>query len=127
MAAAALTAQQRQVILNSAQVFQDGVNAMNQVYGQVFAAGDQLKGQAMVSTARLAVRRRHQPMDRRLQQHQGNAAGNARPACLDDRPDDEHQLDELGDRSRARLQDGKLRIPRFNLRARRNHGVTLRN
>jgi hypothetical protein len=49
--AAALTAQQRQVILNSAQVFQDGVNAMNQVYSQVFSAGDQLKGQAMVSTA----------------------------------------------------------------------------
>jgi hypothetical protein len=38
--AAALTAQQRQVILNSAQVFQDGVNAMNQVYSQVFSAGD---------------------------------------------------------------------------------------
>jgi hypothetical protein len=46
-----VTAQQAQVINNSAQAFQDGVNAMNQVYNQVFAAGDQLKGQAMVSTA----------------------------------------------------------------------------
>jgi hypothetical protein len=49
--AAPLTAQQSQVITQSAQVFQDGVNAMNQVYSEVFAAGDQLKGQAMVSTA----------------------------------------------------------------------------
>jgi hypothetical protein len=47
----ALTAQQQKDILNSAQVFQDGVDAMNRVYGEVFAAGDQLKGQAMVSTA----------------------------------------------------------------------------
>jgi hypothetical protein len=46
-----LTAQQRQIVLQSAQVFEDGVNAMNQVYNEVFAAGDQLKGQAMVSTA----------------------------------------------------------------------------
>ncbi|HUC56607.1 MAG TPA: hypothetical protein VMA95_04345 [Streptosporangiaceae bacterium] len=46
-----LTAQQAQVILNSAQIFEDGVSAMNQVYNEVFAAGDQLKGQAMVSTA----------------------------------------------------------------------------
>jgi hypothetical protein len=46
-----VTAAQAQVITNSAQAFEDGVNAMNQVYNQVFAAGDQLKGQAMVSTA----------------------------------------------------------------------------
>lgn len=46
-----LTSQQQQDILNSANVFQDGVNAMNQIYNEVFAAGDQLKGQAMVSTA----------------------------------------------------------------------------
>jgi hypothetical protein len=46
-----LTAQQSQVIIQSAQVFEDGVNAMNQVYSEVFTAGDQLKGQAMVSTA----------------------------------------------------------------------------
>jgi hypothetical protein len=46
-----VTAQQAQVITQSAQAFEDGVNAMNQVYNQVFAAGDQLKGQAMVSTA----------------------------------------------------------------------------
>ncbi len=46
-----LTAQQRQYILNSAQVFEDGVSAMNQVYNEVFAAGDQLRGQAMVSSA----------------------------------------------------------------------------
>jgi hypothetical protein len=46
-----VTAQQAQVITQSAQAFEDGVNAMNQVYSQVFAAGDQLKGQAMVSTA----------------------------------------------------------------------------
>jgi hypothetical protein len=46
-----LTAQQSQVITQSAQVFEDGVNAMNQVYSQVFAAGSQLQGQAMVSTA----------------------------------------------------------------------------
>lgn len=51
MAAAPLTTQQRQIILNSAQIFEDGVNAMTQVYNEVFAAGDQLKGQAMVSTA----------------------------------------------------------------------------
>jgi inhibitor of KinA sporulation pathway (predicted exonuclease) len=49
--AAALTAQQQKDILNSAQVFQDGVDAMNRIYGEVFSAGDQLKGQAMVSTA----------------------------------------------------------------------------
>jgi hypothetical protein len=49
--AQAVTAAQAQVITNSAQVFEDGVNSMNQVYNQVFAAGDQLKGQAMVSTA----------------------------------------------------------------------------
>lgn len=46
-----LTSQQQQDILNSANVFQDGVNAMNQIYNEVFAAGDQLKGAAMVSTA----------------------------------------------------------------------------
>jgi hypothetical protein len=46
-----LTAQQSQVIIQSAQVFEDGVNAMNQVYSEVFTAGDQLRGQAMVSTA----------------------------------------------------------------------------
>jgi hypothetical protein len=46
-----LTSQQVQDITNSANVFQDGVNAMNQIYNEVFAAGDQLKGQAMVSTA----------------------------------------------------------------------------
>ena len=77
-----VTAQQAQVITQSAQAFEDGVNAMNQVYNQVFAAGDQLKGQAMVSTAGAAVQRRHYPMDRRLQQHQGNAPGDARPAAL---------------------------------------------
>lgn len=49
--AGALTAQQAQDILNSAQVFQDGVNSMNQIYNEVFSASDQLKGQAMVSTA----------------------------------------------------------------------------
>ena len=49
--AAPLTTQQRQVILNSAQIFEEGVNAMTQVYNEVFAAGDQLRGQAMVSTA----------------------------------------------------------------------------
>jgi hypothetical protein len=49
--AAAVTAQQAQVITQSAQVFEDGVNAMNSIYSQVFAAGDQLRGQAMVSTA----------------------------------------------------------------------------
>jgi len=49
--AAALTAQQQKDILNSANVFQEGVDAMNRIYGEVFAAGDQLKGQAMVSTA----------------------------------------------------------------------------
>jgi inhibitor of KinA sporulation pathway (predicted exonuclease) len=48
---APLTAQQRQVILQSAQVFEEGVSAMNRVYSEVFAAGDQLRGQAMVSTA----------------------------------------------------------------------------
>jgi len=47
----ALTAQQAQDILNSAQVFEDGVNSMNQIYNEVFSAGDTLKGQAMVSTA----------------------------------------------------------------------------
>jgi hypothetical protein len=46
-----VTTQQAQVITQSAQAFEDGVNAMNQVYSQVFAAGDQLRGQAMVSTA----------------------------------------------------------------------------
>jgi hypothetical protein len=46
-----LTSQQQSDILNSAKVFQDGVNAMNQIYNEVFAAGDQLKGTAMVSTA----------------------------------------------------------------------------
>ena len=46
-----LTAQQSQVITQSAQVFEDGVNAMNSIYSEVFAAGDQLRGQAMVSTA----------------------------------------------------------------------------
>jgi NADPH-dependent glutamate synthase beta subunit-like oxidoreductase len=46
-----LTAQQSQVIIQSAQVFEDGVNAMNSIYSEVFAAGDQLRGQAMVSTA----------------------------------------------------------------------------
>jgi hypothetical protein len=46
-----VTAQQSQVITQSAQVFEDGVNAMNTIYSQVFAAGDQLRGQAMVSTA----------------------------------------------------------------------------
>ena len=46
-----LTAQQRQIILQSSQVFEQGVGAMNQVHGEVFAAGDQLRGQAMVSTA----------------------------------------------------------------------------
>jgi inhibitor of KinA sporulation pathway (predicted exonuclease) len=51
MASTPLTAQQRQVILNSAQIFEDGVNAMTQVYNEVFSAGDQLQGQAMVSTA----------------------------------------------------------------------------
>ncbi len=49
--AVALTAQQQQDILNSANAFEEGVTAMNQVYNEVFAAGDQLKGQAMVSTA----------------------------------------------------------------------------
>jgi hypothetical protein len=48
---APLTAQQRQVILQSSQAFEQGVGAMNQVYGEVFAASDQLRGQAMVSTA----------------------------------------------------------------------------
>jgi hypothetical protein len=46
-----LTSQQQQDIINSAQVFQDGVNSMNQVYNEVFAASDTLKGQAMVSSA----------------------------------------------------------------------------
>ncbi len=46
-----LTAQQSQVVTQSAQAFEDGINAMNQVYSQVFSAGDQLRGQAMVSTA----------------------------------------------------------------------------
>jgi hypothetical protein len=46
-----LTAQQSQVITQSAQVFEDGVNAMNQVYTEVEAAGVQLQGGAMVSTA----------------------------------------------------------------------------
>ncbi len=46
-----LTAQQRQIVLQSAQIFEEGVSAMNQIYGEVFAAGDQLRGQAMVSTA----------------------------------------------------------------------------
>jgi len=49
--AVALTAQQQQDILNSANVFSEGVSSMNQIYNEVFAAGDQLKGQAMVSTA----------------------------------------------------------------------------
>jgi hypothetical protein len=46
-----VTAQQRQNIITSANIFEDGVNMMNQIYNDVFAAGDQLKGQAMVSTA----------------------------------------------------------------------------
>jgi hypothetical protein len=46
-----VTAQQRQNIIASANIFEDGVNMMNQIYNDVFAAGDQLKGQAMVSTA----------------------------------------------------------------------------
>lgn len=46
-----LTSQQQQDITNSANVFSDGVNAMNQIYNEVFSAGDTLKGQAMVSTA----------------------------------------------------------------------------
>jgi hypothetical protein len=48
---APLTAQQRQIILQSSQAFEQGVSAMNTVYGEVFAANDQLRGQAMVSTA----------------------------------------------------------------------------
>ena len=48
---APLTAQQRPIVIRSAGVFQEGVNAMNNVYNAVFAAGDQLRGQAMVSTA----------------------------------------------------------------------------
>jgi hypothetical protein len=46
-----LTTQQRQTIVQSAQVFEEGVTAMNQIYNEVFAAGDQLRGQAMVSSA----------------------------------------------------------------------------
>ncbi len=46
-----LTAQQTQDIMNSANAFEEGVTAMNQVYNEVFAAGDQLKGEAMVSSA----------------------------------------------------------------------------
>jgi hypothetical protein len=46
-----LTSQQAQDIMNSANVFEDGVNSMNQIYNEVFSAGDTLKGQAMVSTA----------------------------------------------------------------------------
>lgn len=46
-----VTAQQRQNIIASANIFQDGVNMMSQVYNDVFASGDQLKGQAMVTTA----------------------------------------------------------------------------
>src|ERR1700761_1285442 len=46
-----LTAQQSQVVIQSAQVFEDGVNAMNQVYTEVEAAGAQIHGGAMVSTA----------------------------------------------------------------------------
>ena len=49
--AGALTAQQAQDILNSAQVFQDGVNSMNQVYNEVFSASDQLKGLAINASA----------------------------------------------------------------------------
>jgi hypothetical protein len=48
---APVTAQQRAAMLQSAQIFEDGVNDMKQVYSQVFSAGDQLKGQAMVSQA----------------------------------------------------------------------------
>jgi hypothetical protein len=50
-APAPLTAQQRQYIIQGAQIFEEGVNAMNQIYSEAFSAGDQLKGQAMVSSA----------------------------------------------------------------------------
>jgi hypothetical protein len=46
-----LTAQQQQDVVNSANVFEEGVNAMNRIYGEVFTAGETLRGQAMVSTA----------------------------------------------------------------------------
>src|SRR5260370_39255768 len=46
-----VTAQQRQNIIPSENICEDGVNMMNNIYNDVFAAGDQLKGQAMVSTA----------------------------------------------------------------------------
>jgi hypothetical protein len=46
-----LTAQQHQDILNSANVFEEGVTSMGQVFNEVFTAGDTLKGQAMVCTA----------------------------------------------------------------------------
>lgn len=51
MAGAPLTAQQAQIILQSADVFDEGVNAMNRIYGEVFASSDTLRGQAMVTTA----------------------------------------------------------------------------
>jgi inhibitor of KinA sporulation pathway (predicted exonuclease) len=46
-----VTEQHHLVIVRSAEVFQEGVNAMNSVYNAVFSAGDQLRGAAMVSTA----------------------------------------------------------------------------
>jgi phage terminase small subunit len=50
-AGAPVTAQQAHIILQSAQVFDEGVSAMNSIYSEVFTAQDTLKGQAMVTTA----------------------------------------------------------------------------
>jgi uncharacterized membrane protein len=51
MAGVPVTAQTAPFILRSADAFEEGVNAMNRIYGEVFTSAETLRGQAMVTTA----------------------------------------------------------------------------